>query len=29
MSGSWKGVEASEKAANSIFKPINAPVEKK
>jgi hypothetical protein len=29
MSGSWKGVEASEKAANSIFKPMNAPIQKK
>ena len=29
MSGSWKGVEASEAAAKSIYKPTNAPIQKK
>jgi hypothetical protein len=29
MSGSWQGVEASEAAAKTIFKPTNAPVQKK
>jgi hypothetical protein len=29
MSGSWKGVEASEAAINNIYKPKNAPVPNK
>jgi hypothetical protein len=27
MSGSWQGVEASEAAMNTIYKPKNAPVQ--